>query len=54
VQIRPNDLQANWNAFEHPRDGQFHVLISPELNYSKSFGLVLDEEHALSSFLNVE
>jgi CRISPR-associated endonuclease/helicase Cas3 len=52
VQISPRLLQQNATAFEALRDEQFHALISPELNYSKNFGLTLDEGHANSQFLN--
>jgi len=45
VQIPPNALRDNLGAFERLRDDQFHVLISPELNYSEDFGLALDEAH---------
>ncbi|WP_246456189.1 CRISPR-associated helicase/endonuclease Cas3 [Ruficoccus amylovorans] len=43
VQIRPAELNANWHCFEHLRDDEFHVLISPELHYSCETGLCLDE-----------
>lgn len=46
VQIPPKWFFSNINAFESMRDDQFFVLISLELNYSKHFGLNLDEGHA--------
>jgi CRISPR-associated endonuclease/helicase Cas3 len=52
VQISPKLKNQNSTAFEALREDQFHVLISPELNYSKHFGLILDEEHASSQFLH--
>ncbi len=51
VQISPKLLSENRTAFESLRDEQFHVLISPELNYSPHFGLTLDEAHASSQQL---
>jgi len=53
VQITPRLFNNNATAFESLRDGEFHVLISPELNYSSEFGLILDEAHASDQFLNV-
>lgn len=53
VQISPRLLSENANSFEHLRDDQFHVLISPELNYSQHFGLTLDAEHARTQYLGV-
>ena len=53
VQIPPPLRDRNSTAFEALRDGQFHVLISLELNYSEHFGLTLDEEHASAQFLSV-
>jgi CRISPR-associated endonuclease/helicase Cas3 len=52
VSIFPTALQTNWNSFNHYREDEFHVLISKELNYSKEFGLILDEGHSKSQFLN--
>lgn len=46
VLITPKLFNQNKSAFNSLRDNQFHELISPELNYSASFGLVLDEEHS--------
>jgi len=46
VQVSPRLLRENSKSFEVLRDGQFYVLISMELNYSKEFGLILDEEHS--------
>ena len=53
VQITPRLFNENATAFESLRDGEFHVLISPELNYSEEFGLILDEAHSNSQFLDV-
>jgi CRISPR-associated endonuclease/helicase Cas3 len=53
VQISPRLLAENATAFESLRDDQFHSLISPELNYSEHFGLILNEEHANAQFLGV-
>ena len=53
VQIPPRLLNANTNSFEHLRDDQFHVLISPELNYSRHFGLTLNAEDARKQYLQV-
>lgn len=46
VQIPPKTMIQNRTAFEHLRDDQFNVLISPELNYPSDFGLILDEDHS--------
>ena len=51
VQISPKLLNENHTAFQTLREDQFHVLISPELNYSQHFGLTLDEAHASSQQL---
>ncbi len=53
VQIYPQILEENIDAFEKLRNDQFHVLISPELNYSKDFGLTLDEAHSNKVFLSI-
>lgn len=53
VQISPKLLCQNQAAFESIREGEFHALISPELNYSSSFGLTLDEDHSAGQFLGV-
>jgi CRISPR-associated endonuclease/helicase Cas3 len=53
VQITPKLFNQNATAFESLRDGAFHALISPELNYSQEFGLILDDGHASDQFLNV-
>ena len=53
VQISPKLRDQNRNAFESLQEDQFHILISPELNYSDKFGLKLDEEHSANQFLNV-
>jgi CRISPR-associated endonuclease/helicase Cas3 len=53
VQIWPRVWNQNATAFESVREDQFRVLISPQLNYSKHFGLILDEEHANKQFLAV-
>lgn len=46
VQISPKVLNENIRSFEVLRDGQFHALISTELNYSNHFGITFDEEDA--------
>ena len=51
VQIPPRLRDDNIRSFESLRDGQFHVLISTHLNYSKDFGLVFDEGHSNSQDL---
>lgn len=51
VQIPPQLRDANIRSFEVLRDGQFHVLISTDLNYSNDFGLTFDEAHCNSQQL---
>jgi CRISPR-associated endonuclease/helicase Cas3 len=51
VQIQPRLRDANIRSFEVLRDGQFHVLISTDLNYSNDFGLTFDEAHCNSQQL---
>jgi len=51
VQITPRLFNENATAFESLRDGEFYSLISPELNYSNEFGLILDEGHSNSQSL---
>ncbi|MCW1887567.1 CRISPR-associated endonuclease Cas3'' [Luteolibacter flavescens] len=51
VQISPDLRKANAHAFEALRDDQFQVLISKELNYSKDFGLCIDENYSSSRHL---
>jgi CRISPR-associated endonuclease/helicase Cas3 len=51
VQIPPRLRDDNIRSFESLRDGQFHALISTDLNYSKDFGLVFDEAHSNSQTL---
>ncbi len=46
VQISPKLRDENIRSFEALRDGQFHALISTELNYSKNFGITFDDEDA--------
>jgi len=46
VQISPKVRDENIRSFEALRDGQFHVLISTGLNYSKHFGITFDAEDA--------
>ncbi|MGE9294563.1 MAG: CRISPR-associated endonuclease Cas3'' [Puniceicoccales bacterium] len=46
VQIRPRELEASRGCFDHPREGDFHTLISPELHYNDATGLCLDEAAA--------
>jgi len=52
VQIPPRLRDDNIRSFEALRDGQFHVLISTDLNYSKDFGLVFDDAHSNSQYLS--
>lgn len=49
IQIAPRMRDDNARSFESLRDGQFHALISADLNYSDHFGLTFDEEHASSN-----
>lgn len=51
VQIPPHLRDANIRSFEVLRDGQFHVLVSTDLNYSNNFGLTFDEVHCNSQKL---
>lgn len=46
VQISPKVLNENIRSFEILRDGEFHALISTELNYSNHYGITFDEEDA--------
>jgi CRISPR-associated endonuclease/helicase Cas3 len=46
VQIPPRLRDDNIRSFETLRDGQFHALVSTDLNYSEDFGLVFDEAFA--------
>lgn len=48
VQIPPRLRDENIRSFECLRDGQFHALISTDLNYSKHFGITFDEAHVRS------
>lgn len=48
VQIPPRLRDDNIRSFEAFRDGQFHALISTDLNYSRDFGLVFDDTHSNS------
>jgi hypothetical protein len=54
VQIPPSLRDANILSFEVLRDGQFHVLISTDLNYSKGFGLCFEGEFSNSQFLHCD
>ncbi len=54
VQIPPGLRDANIRSFEVLRDGQFHVLISTDLNYSKHFGLCFDGAFSNSQFLQCD
>lgn len=45
VQVSPRLVREHDTAFESLREGQFIVLISPQLHYSADFGLALDEEY---------
>ncbi len=51
VQIPPRLRDDNIGSFEILRDGQFHALISTDLNYSRHFGLTFDEDHCGSQQL---
>ncbi|MBD5779019.1 CRISPR-associated endonuclease Cas3'' [Pelagicoccus sp. NFK12] len=53
VQVPPKWVRENSGSFEELRDGQFLVLISPQLNYSKDFGITFDEEHGGAQLLNI-
>lgn len=54
VQVSPRVRDENIRSFESLRDGQFHVLISMDLNYSKDFGLVFDDRHTTTQNLICE
>lgn len=45
VQVPPRMRDENTRSFESLRDGQFHAVISTDLNYSKHFGLTFDDGH---------
>jgi CRISPR-associated endonuclease/helicase Cas3 len=51
VQIPPRLRDDNIRSFEALRDGQFHALVSTDLNYSEHFGLTFDEGHCNSQKL---
>jgi CRISPR-associated endonuclease/helicase Cas3 len=51
VQIPPRLRDENMRSFETIRDGQFHILISTDINYSRDFGLVFDDGHSSSQAL---
>ena len=51
VQIPPRLRDENIRSFEALRDGQFHALVSTDLNYSNHFGLTFDESHCNSQQL---
>lgn len=51
VQISPRLRDENIRSFESLRDGQFHTLVSTDLNYSEDFGLTFDESHTSSQNL---
>ncbi len=51
VQIPPRLRDDNIRSFEVLRDGQFHALVSTDLNYSKHFGLTFDKAHCNSQKL---
>lgn len=53
IQISQKLRDQNFRSFETLREGEFHVLISPELNYSQDFGLNFDEDQTNTSFLHV-
>jgi CRISPR-associated endonuclease/helicase Cas3 len=44
VQISPKLRDENIRSFDVLRDGQFHALISGEINYSNDFGITFDEQ----------
>ncbi|WP_367872484.1 CRISPR-associated endonuclease Cas3'' [Luteolibacter sp. Populi] len=46
VSIPPRLRDDNIRSFEVLRDGQFHSLVSTDLNYSNHFGLTFDEGHS--------
>ncbi|MCH6257830.1 CRISPR-associated endonuclease Cas3'' [Puniceicoccaceae bacterium K14] len=39
VQLRTNEFIKNASQFEEVREGEFHILICPEIHYSSKFGL---------------
>ena len=51
IQIPPRLRDDHIRSFEALRDGQFHVLISPDLNYSKDFGICFEDTHSSSQYL---
>jgi CRISPR-associated endonuclease/helicase Cas3 len=51
VQIPPRLRDDNIRSFEALRDGQFHALISTNLNYSNHFGVTFDDAHCNSQQL---
>ncbi|WP_353564967.1 CRISPR-associated endonuclease Cas3'' [Haloferula sargassicola] len=51
VQISPKVRDENIRSFEVLRDGQFHVLISKEINYSSDFGISFLESDTASNSL---
>lgn len=51
VQISPRLRDDNIRSFESLRDGQFHTLVSTDLNYSEDFGLTFEESHTSSQNL---
>ncbi len=54
VQISPRLRDENIRSFEPVRDGQFHILISTDLNYSKDFGVCFEGEFSSSQSLVCE
>lgn len=54
IQVPPRLRDDNIHSFEALRDGQFHVLISTDLNYSEDFGLVFDDRHTIAQNLICE
>ena len=54
VQIPPRLRDDNIRSFESLRDGQFHALISTDLNYSKDFGLTCDDKDTSNTKLICE
>ncbi len=44
VQISPKHRDENLRSFEVLRDGEFHALISTEINYSPDLGITFEEQ----------
>jgi CRISPR-associated endonuclease/helicase Cas3 len=52
VQVSPRLRDDNIRSFEALRDGQFHALVSNDLNYSEHFGLTFDTAFSNAQLLN--